>query len=169
MRKEKYSALILVLLLVFFFSNGIRAQGPGWPGHGRGEDRARNLESLRLLKLMEVLDLSDEQNTRFISLFADFRKEMRRINDSIQIEIDRLSDLLNAEKPSEDSIKTEIARIDALKLGMEENQREFHSEVSKLLTVVQMGKMVVFEMRFERDLIMNVRGLRIGKMPPLGP
>ncbi|MCX6828786.1 MAG: periplasmic heavy metal sensor [candidate division Zixibacteria bacterium] len=169
MRKEKYFALIFVLLLVLLFGNAIRAQEPGWPGCGRGEERARNLESLRLLKLMEALELNDEQSTKFISLFVDFRKEMRGINDDIQTEIDHLSELLSAEKPSEDSIKTEIARIEALKSGMEDNQRKFHTEVSKLLTVVQMGKMVVFEMRFERELIMNVRGLRTGQMPPLGP
>ncbi len=99
----------------------------------------------------------------------DFRKEMRRINDDVQAEIDRLSELLSAEKPSEDSIKSEITKIEALKSGMADNQRRFHTEVSKLLTVVQMGKMVVFEMRFERELIMNVRGLRAGQMSPVGP
>jgi Spy/CpxP family protein refolding chaperone len=166
---KKYGHLsIAIFFLVIFFSFGpdLMAQGPRCEGMMRQEQEAKNLENLRLLKLLEVLDLNDEQSKNFISLFVDFRKEIRQIMDGMQKEIDSLADLVQADKPSEDKIRAEISKIEVLKQKREEAARKFQSDISKILSAVQMGKVVVFEERFDRKLIETMRCFRTGQMPP---
>jgi len=164
---KKITVGILTGLLLIFCGviSPLQAQDPGWQRHGMREQREKNLENLRLLKLMEVLELTDEQSPQFISAFVDFRKEMRLANDVIQKETDSLASLLQTENPSDDAIKVSIARIESLKGDRLEKVRKFHGAMMTLLTPVQMGKLIVFEERFDRELIENVRGFRAGHMP----
>lgn len=168
---KKIITSIIMMGLALLFSGtlsilGAQDQAPGWPECMMRDQRAKNLENLRLLKLMEVLDLTDAQSPQFISLFVDFRKETRLINDAIQKEVDSLSSLLQAEKTSDESIKSSIAKLESLKAERNKSAEKFHADIQKLLTVQQMGKVVVFELRFDRELIENVRGFRAGHMPP---
>jgi len=166
---KKIITNIIMIGLALFFSgalSALRAQETGWPECMMREQRAKNLENLRLLKLMEVLDLTDAQSPQFISLFVDFRKETRLTNDAIQKEADSLSTLLQTEKPSDESIKSSIAKIESLKSDRNESAKKFHADIEKLLTIQQMGKVAVFELRFDRELIENVRGFRAGHTSP---
>ncbi len=166
---KRISTIAVMMGLMVIFSGVlslVKAQEPGWPGCMMRDQRAKNLENLRLLKLMEVLDLSDTQSPQFISIFVDFRKEMRLISDAIQKEVDTLSTLLQMEKGSDDAIKSSIAKIESLKSKKNDGIKKFHADIEKLLNVQQMGKVVVFEERFDRELIENVRGFRAGHMAP---
>jgi hypothetical protein len=133
------------------------------------EGKGRNLENLRLLKLMETLDLDDKQSPQFISLFVDFRKDMRITNDSVRTEIDKMGGELDSKTPNEANIKLSLANIEKLQLKREDIKRKFHTETSKLLTVVQIAKVAVFEERFERKLIETMECFRAGQQPPVGP
>lgn len=133
------------------------------------EGKGRNLENLRLLKLMEALDLDDKQSPQFISLFVDFRKDMRITNDSVRTEIDKMGTELDSKTPNEANIKLSLANIEKLQSKREGIRQKFHTETSKLLTVVQMAKLLVFEERFERKLIETMECFRAGQQPPVGP
>jgi Spy/CpxP family protein refolding chaperone len=139
---------------------------------GRGKHwnkHARNLENLRMLKLMELLELDDEQSAKFIAEFVSFRRETREINEAIEKEVDTLSELLKAEKPADEQIEAGLVRIDELRLERENAMKKFHEKAANILTTVQLGKMVVFQERFERELIETVRGFREGRSMPPGP
>jgi Spy/CpxP family protein refolding chaperone len=118
---------------------------------------------------METLELTDEQSPQFIGLFADFRQKTRQVNEEVDAKIDSLSDMLQSDNPSEEKVKEAVMKIDTLKEKRLELFRKFHTDIEKLLTVMQMGKMVVFEERFERELIENVRGFRMKNKPPVNP
>jgi Spy/CpxP family protein refolding chaperone len=141
-------------------------KGPGRFGMGFGwgfdDDQERNLENLRLLKLLEFLDLDDDQSPQFILIFSDFRKDTRQLHDEIKTKVGELAELLKADNPSDSQIEGLIKNIDELRLGHVKIAEEFHRKASEILTTVQMGKMVVFESRFEKELIGTVRGFRGG-------
>lgn len=162
------SAIFCLILLSGLFSDA-NAQRPGM-GPGRHWDkRAQNIENLRMLKLLELLDLNEDQSLQFIGMFVSFRKETRQINEKLQLEIESLADLLNLENPPEEEIKERISKIDELRVRREAAIKEFHDNISEMLTVVQMGKMVIFEERFERELIETVRCFRERHAPQPGP
>jgi len=170
-KSPRIASIMIGLFILILGSMSAWAQDP-MPMPGCGMERMRqdkNLENLRMLKLLELLELDDKQSPEFIGVFAAFRKEGKEINQEIQSRIDSLAELLKSGNPSEDEIRARMAKIDDLKSERELKLKEFHNNVSKILTAVQMGRMVVFEERFEGELIGCVRGFREKPAPPLGP
>jgi Spy/CpxP family protein refolding chaperone len=164
---KKLIPILSVFLWLTLGTVDTTAQGPcpdGFPP--MFEQRAKNLENLRLLKLMETLELTDEQSPQFISYFADFRKETRQIDDSIQSEIDKLAELLRSDEPAGSVIYDYIDKIENLKTDRYEAIAKFHKNIRGILTPEQMGRAVVFEERFEKELLENVRGFRKGQDTP---
>jgi len=156
---------ILLLMTVFVSESYAQPKGRGW---GRdGDSHAKNLENLRILKLLELLQLDEEQNTKFISAFVSFRKEAKEITAEIEIEVDSLIDILQQTEPPKENIISQISKIEDKKIQREKLVRDFHKEVASILTPVQLGKMVVFEEHFERELIESVRGFHNRNMPPM--
>ena len=162
------SVLILVVLLIPFDSfaqkHGFGMKGKRGPGM-MGE-HAKNLDNLRMLKLLEVLDMDDDQSDAFILKFSKFRNKSRELNQQIGEAVDRLAGLLNAETPDEMAITKSIEEIDKLREQRIMMMKELHDETAKILTPIQIGKMVVFEERFEKRLLEKVRGFRRDGMPP---
>jgi Spy/CpxP family protein refolding chaperone len=158
-------ALFLLIALPSTKSYAQQHMGRGWR-HDK-DQHAKNLENLRMLKLLEVLDLSDEQSNQFISEFVSFRKQVSEISEDVENEIDSLIDLLHQTEPSDKAIMDQITKIEATKIKRENVYKEFHKQVAKILTPVQLGKMVVFEEHFERELIESVRGFRDRVAPPM--
>ena len=118
-----------------------------------------------MLKLLELLDLTDEQSPHFIERFVSFRKNFKIVNKNIQIEIEKLAELLKS-KAAEVPIKEAIDKVNNLKDQREKAIDKFHDEVTSILTIQQMGRMVIFEERFERELIESVRGFHDRPAPP---
>ncbi len=165
MRKN---TIIITAILVWFFlgtAPAVFAQRHG-SGMGRGMGmHEKNLENLRLLKLLEILDLDDVQNDRFIAAFSLFRNKNRDLNQELEKETDILADLIKSENPGENEIMQQVEKIRELKRQRMAIYDEFHAKVSEILTAVQMGKMTVFEERFERELLESIRGLRGRRVP----
>jgi hypothetical protein len=165
-----FKGLILfgvVFLLIVLLAAESFAQRPDrdW-GRQKGK-HAKNLENLRMLKLLEVLELDEEQDIKFIAAFASFRKNNREIGENVQKEVELLAEILHQTTPSEEDIMTQILKIEKMRIERENAVVDFHKEVTNILTPVQMGRMVIFEHHFERELIESVRGFRERHAPPL--
>lgn len=170
MKKVKGLFLIsAVLLLIIMITANSYAQHPGRGGGWNKDKHAKNLENLRMLKLLEVLELDEEQgqDMKFITTFASFRKKTRKIGENVQKDVERLAEILNQPAPAEEEIINRILKIEKMKIQRENTVIDFHKEVTNILTPVQMGRMVIFEHRFERELIESVRGFRDRHAPPL--
>jgi len=177
--KSLIASLAVLLLLLFMPVFQASAQwcnpGPGkgmGMGHGRGMDmdqHMKNLENLRMLKLLELLELNDEQNDKFIARFAKLRSDMRKIAQQIENKTDTLADLIKSDNFSDREIMARIDELDNIRLQMGNLFKDFHKDAANILTAVQMGKMVVFESRFERELIQSVRGFRERMAPDSDP
>ena len=125
----------------------------------------KNLENLRLLKLLEVLDLSEDQNDQFISAFSKFRKNSRLIRENIECEITFLGEYLKKENKSDNVIMEKVDLIIRIKEDFETERKKFFEKIKDILTAEQLGKMIVFQERFERELLEQVRGFRAPKPP----
>lgn len=145
---------------------GMMDKGPGHFGMGFGkefdDEQSRTLENLRLLKLLEFLEMDDDQSPQFILAFSNFRKDARQLHDEIKVKVEELAAALKADKPSDTQINSLIKQIDEMMIGHVKIAQEFHRKAAGILTPVQMGRMVVFENRFEKELIDTVRGFRGG-------
>ncbi|SYZ74292.1 exported hypothetical protein [Candidatus Zixiibacteriota bacterium] len=171
MKRIRSVALAVMVVLIAGFGHAVLAQGRGMHQNNKAmhEQRMKNLENLRLLKLMEVLDLSDEQSPKFIEAYSSFRNDTRQINYDLQSAVDSLADNLTSGEIRKDQIDKSISRIASLRSLREQRLAQFHEKIAGFLTPEQMGKLVVFEERFERELIENIRGFRMGQMAPENP
>ncbi len=155
---KKIFISIIVLLLLSSAVYAQRGMGGGFGKHMKMQEK--NLDNLRLIKLLDLLELTDEQNDKFIAAYSSIRIEKRKMHEKMQAEVEILSEQINAESPNESLIKNQIDKVEALMEQKMQSIRKFHEKIKDNLTVVQMGKMVIFENRFERELLETVRDFR---------
>ncbi len=167
--KRKSVMMVMVLLAMCWMSDALRAQpGPpdASPPDGMPTPQMKDLENLRLLKLLDVLDLTEEQSPAFIAAFSQFRKEGNTLRETVEAEV---SELLKAEPPDETKVGERVKRIDKLRVQREQSVVNFHTKAAEILTPVQLGRMVAFELRFDRELIERIRGFRGGRRGSKSP
>lgn len=130
------------------------------PGDKDPAEMRKHIEQFRMLKLLEFLDLDDDQEIAFLTRF----KALRATEDSLETErrkhVERLVELVKQEAPDNKEI---MAEIDSVQTRMQQRIGAFESfvaDVRNILTPVQMGKLVIFHDRFEYELLERVRGFQ---------
>ena len=128
----------------------------------------KHIEQLRLLKLLEVLDLNEDQEPTFLMAFKGLRKQLREFDEGKQAVIEKLSEELKLTKPETRRINKLVDSLLAIESGKRESMRRFVGTSRGILTPVQVGRLLVFTERFEYELLERVREFR-GRMRPEGP
>ncbi len=166
--KRVLTITILSSLMILIIGSSVSAQGHFRRGFGDSGKRGmhmKNLENLRLLKLLEVLDLGEEQNDLFISAFSKFRKNSKSIREKVEGEITILAEHLKQDNKSDNVILEKVDSIVKMKEDFEKERKKFFEKVKDILTAEQLGRMMVFQERFERELLERVRGFRAPRLP----
>lgn len=144
------------------------AQGPGQgPRGGFGgrhgddwSDRRQHLEQLRILKMLEALNLSEDQEMEFLTAFRSVRKKHGELNAEKETLVDSLSVMLDQEKVSRKGVDDVIDRILKIEDSKRDVMHDFVSKIRDLLTPEQLARFVVFNERFERELLEQVKSFR---------
>ena len=125
---------------------------------GRGE--GKHLEQFRMLKLLELLDLGEDQEVAFITSFRSYRRALRQLDEQKGKLLAELAGGLKDNTVSEREIDRHIGEI--MRLEQERRQRmdDFLNEARRVLTPQQTGKFVIFQERFELELLDKVRAFR---------
>ena len=151
----------------------IFALGP--PPYGdsseRGENREKireNIETFRMWKLLEALDLTSEQSTQFLPVLKDFQNAKRNFEDKKRSLLQELEANLQSSK--------EDKRLKETLAELENNRKQFQMELDKFLektkatlTLEQQAKLLLFEEKFERKMretIEQIRGRHPGWKEP---
>jgi hypothetical protein len=148
--------------------SGWRRGGP--PSSPEAEERRRrHMEQFRTLKLLELLNLNEDQEVEFLVMFRSVRRDLQ----DLELRKDTLLEQLAAGIREGNLSDGEIdGLIDAI-LKVEDDRREaygrFLDEARGMLTAEQVGKVVIFHERFELELLKAVRGFRERHGGGLGP
>jgi len=148
----------LLSFVVFLFAvNQINAQ----PWEMR-ENQRKKLEEFKKIKLIEVLDLSEEESTRFFALYNEHQKKVQNIQRERDKVIDQLERLTKDESSFQPKKFEELeARLNSLEQELFRNRLEFHSSIKNVLPPYKVAKYYVFEREFMREvnkLLMMRRG-----------
>ncbi len=155
-------------------------EGPGMPGppanprHPGMEQRRRQLEQLRLAKLLDVLDLKDDQEAPFMDAYRAMRRQQRQIEQDRAAAIQELSSGLETNSIDQRRIGELVNRLLVLASDRVRTVDDFVTSMRKVLTPQQLGRLAVFQERFEFELLEKLRGFRGrmgqgGQFPPEGP
>lgn len=121
-------------------------------------------ENLRLLKLLDAVNLTDTQAEKFIPLFHAFRKDLRKLRaerNDLMNQLGDEADSLNRE----DQIRTLLNRLDENQKAIGAREQLFESDCRRLLTLPQVARMIVFTDRFEREVLESLREFRNRRGP----
>jgi hypothetical protein len=145
-------------------------QNRGQMGGGQNRERVRdNLATLRLLRLTQALDLTEEQTAKIFPTINRIEKEKTRIQRDLSVQIRELRTLLKDPATKDDKL---LPLLKSLKAGRESVRTldvELETFLEANLTVAQSAKYVLFNIDFMRNLTdaLNRSGsLRGNNAPP---
>lgn len=142
------SSLILIAGLLVVAPCIALSQPFGPPQDRRPGER---IEQLKKVRLVEMLDLTEEQSVRFFARMNEFENQGRDLHKQKMELLDKVERLVrnDAEEKEFEKIFPEIKAVDE-KILLE--REKFFAGLSDLLNTQQRGKFLLFERQFEREL-----------------
>ncbi|MGQ9798083.1 MAG: hypothetical protein ACUVRG_02145 [Ignavibacterium sp.] len=149
---------LIYVILMFLIIMPARAQE-----HRERKMMENKIEQLEKVKLIEALDLSEDQSIRFFARRNEHRKEIEKL----EIRADEI--IRDLEKIVQDSNERNITEQKRLlnefldiKIQIENERKQFILSLNDILTTEQISKLVVFEKKFReeiRKILMKRKGL----------
>jgi Spy/CpxP family protein refolding chaperone len=148
MKKPRLCRLACFLLL---FPSSLFAQSER-QGDSQGTDRPyERIENLRKVRLVEILELKEDQSVRFLARMNDHDNARRTMMKDRGEALDRLERLIR-NKADDSEYEKAFADVAAVDDRLTTERRSFFAGFSDILTPTQRAKMIIFERRFEKEL-----------------
>jgi len=142
---------------------------PGAPPAPGTRPGRRQLEQFRMLKLLELLDLKPNQETDFLIAFKHMRAAHMEVMQERDSVLNLLADGLRDETLKGPAIYDLTARLEQIKQKHMRATENFLATAKSILTPEQFGRMVVFQERFEFELLDSLRSFREHRGRMRGP
>lgn len=127
-----------------------------------GKER-KMLEAVRISRMTEALDLSEDQIAAFfprLRKMEENRRSLNRQRDELIAELEKT--LAGAPKDAE--LKARLDQLDRIEEQKLRRSLADHAELDALLSIPQRAKLRVFNQRFEDEVRMMVRTIRERRM-----
>ncbi|RJP74702.1 MAG: periplasmic heavy metal sensor [Candidatus Zixiibacteriota bacterium] len=152
---KKHGWYIVLALAVALPALGA-AQPRGNPPGPRREDIRERVRTMKVWKLTEELNLSQEQAARFFPLMNAMEAQVEKLDDQRREHLDRLAEMVREEKADAGKINSLLEEVEKLEARQLEARQQFRRDAADVLRPEQLGRMVLFNMRFPelvRELI----------------
>lgn len=152
---------LIVCAALLITSARVTGQPFGSPPDARQGER---IEQLKKVRLVEMLDLNEEQAVRFFARMNEFENSRRDLQKQRMELLDKVERLVrnDAEEKEFEKIFPELLAADQ-KLFQE--KEKFFAGLGDILTVAQRGKFLLFERQFERELRDAMKEVRRRRQP----
>ncbi len=148
--------LIFFLLPLFVLFGQVRS----------GEKDPREIiEKLRIYKLTEILDLTEEQTTKLFPRLKEMRKTEQEFHRQRTELIKQMKDLITNNAREQELLKI-LNRYQELQKKRMITQTEEIENLRKILTPVQQAKFLIFQEDFEREIRELIREVKGHRPPP---
>lgn len=132
---------------------------------GDREQQQKHLEQLRILKMLELLNLDESQEVPFLTTFNSMRKEHRKLDGQIRQVLDTLADEIREGGADDNRLNRLIDRALMLERQKQQVATDFVDQSRTMLTAEQLGKFVIFRKRFEHELLERIGRFRKRRAP----
>lgn len=117
-------------------------------------------ETLQLVKVLELLNLDEEKEAAFITIFRRHKKEQREYMIKRDSLIETMANVLKQDKKSNDDILKAVEDLNRLDSASFGKMKGFFDEVKSILTVEQLAKLYVFQARFGPEVFNKLKDFR---------
>ncbi|GEM_PF-1917477 len=149
--------LSTLTLLAAFLPAYLRAQPEG------DEDgpARRRLEEYRRIKLIEFVELNEDQAIRYFARERELRQAERASTYQRQLVLRRLRDF-GKSSPTEIEVQKEIQALADIAAEITDRRKDFAAGLKDFLSPRQMARLIVFEDNFSREVRRIIQDIRKG-------
>lgn len=125
------------------------------------EGRKQHLELLRMWRLVDELEIDEQQATR---VFPAFRRQ-RAQTDSLEQRRRALLGVITRqlkEQADDEALQSTMVKVRDIEEVIAQSKKAFHRKLDKLLTPRQQARLLLFDSIFRTDLVDIVRRMRGG-------
>ena len=130
---------------------------PGSPGPGEGR---RLIETIRIWKMTEALNLSENQAVKLFPKLTQLEASRREFHRRQHLLRDELAELLKQRPPRDQEIKAKLEELDRVEAEFRSRERGVKSELRSILSLEQQGRLALFEERFDTEMRRTIQDLR---------
>jgi len=162
-KKLKLSGMFFLIFIFILTAQAVYAQRPParpFPEEGKRERLREEIETMKMWKMLEVLDLTDEQSNDFLPAWRELQKAQKDFREKREDLLKSLEAVLGEEKPDEGKIKDILGQLENKRSQLEEVQQRFRHKAQEVLTIEQQAKLLLFEDRFEKRMMEIIRQYR---------
>ena len=138
-----------VAIALFVCSAGLATAQPTMPPPDQRP--LERIERLRKVRLIEMLDLKEDQSVRFFARMNDHDKARRDLKRQKGEVLDRIERLVRNHADDQEFEK-EYPEVRAIDARIAEENWNFFDSLKDILTPEQRGKFLLFERHFEVEL-----------------
>lgn len=138
--------MVVPMLVLGVFTAQAQPFGP--PPGRRNMER---IEQLKKVRLVEMLDLKEDQSIRFFARLNDHENAVRALGQEKMEILDRIERLVRNEAEAKE-YEGMFPQIAAVEDRMVAERKKFFDGLADLLSSEQRGKYLLFERQFEREL-----------------
>lgn len=126
------------------------------------EHQRDRIEQLKKIKLIEVLNLNEDESIRFFSRYNEFHKQIREFQKSKEKIIDELHKIVKGgEKEFSDQKYDELMKkFVSIENEADKLKSQFFKSLEDIFSKYKIAKLIVFEREFSKELdelVMNRR------------
>lgn len=116
-----------------------------------GGPQFERIERFKKMRMVEMLDLKEEQSIRFFARHNEFENVRRELNRQRDETLDKIERLIrnNADAKEYDKL---FAEVEATNRKVGEEKLRFFNGLNDVLSIEQRAKLLLFERRFETEL-----------------
>lgn len=124
-----------------------------WNSRGGRQRRVRaNINMLRLVRMIQVLDLTEDQVAMILPEMNKNEEEKQKLQRDIQLQLKDLRVLLLREALDEQKLEEHLNRIKALKRTLQDKEAELERFLFEKLSLAQQASYIIFSQEFYRGL-----------------
>ncbi len=161
--KVNHLGIMIIALGLFLTAQTLKAQGPmGGPlAQDKRKEIREEIETLKMWKMLEALDLSPKQSDEFLPAWREVQNAHRIFREKREELFRELEATLGEEqKIKERRIREILTQLDKGRARLEEAQQRFRAKSEGILTLEQQAKLLLFEERFEGRMMEMIRKYR---------
>lgn len=167
MKKEIVYVGILLLGIVLLSSKGRSQPDQVYPA--KRDAKLERVRMLRTWKLIDALDLTEEQSTSFFPLLKAFDKRQDALKEQKKRLVRELDRIAESETSTEEALRKAIEDYRKVEAELFTNHKQFYDDAGHILTLKQQAKLLVFEEHFQehlRGIIQDIRHQRRDQRMP---
>lgn len=113
----------------------------------------QKMEELKKIKLIEILQMDEETSVKFFTRRSEHIKKVENLNQASKEKMDRIDEIIEDGKENKDAnLKKTIDEYLQLQENVMRERQNFFKSASEILSIEQLGKLIVFEEKFRNEV-----------------